>query len=279
MTMVSQKTMDKLRAIGLNLYERKLYVALLSRGTSTAGELSEMAIVPRSRSYDVLESLAEKGFVVIKNAKPLQYVAVSPDESLERSKNKMRSDLAEAVERIDELKKSDAMDELAKLHSSGVSLIDSADISGSLKGRHSIHQQVGTMLKSAESGIDMITTETGLKELYLHHMDLIKGASEKGIKIRIVAPLTANNREETDALKKYAAIRNSSSVNNKMPTTRMFVVDGEESVLALTDDEKTHHTQDVAFWSASAHFAGNFAKPAFDMIWEKLNKPAEPQEK
>lgn len=276
MTMVSQKTMDKLRAIGLNLYERKLYVALLARGTSTAGELSEMAIVPRSRSYDVLESLAEKGFVVIKNAKPLQYVAVSPGEALERAKNKMKADLADAVERIDELKSSDAMEELQKLHSNGVTLIDSADISGSLKGRHSIHQQIGTMLKSAEAGIDILTTVNGLKELYAHHLDILKSASEKGVRVRIAAPLTSANKDETDAIKKYAALKDSSGIS-KLSSARMFLVDGEESVLALTDDDKTHHTQDVAFWTASPHFSQSFAKPTFEMIWEKLNKKEGPQ--
>ena len=66
--MISQQTLDALKGIGLNLYERKLYASLLARGTSTAGELSEMATVPRSRSYDVLESLADKGFVVVQHA-------------------------------------------------------------------------------------------------------------------------------------------------------------------------------------------------------------------
>lgn len=277
MTMVSQKTMDKLRAIGLNLYERKLFVALLARGTSTAGELSEMAIVPRSRSYDVLESLAEKGFVVIKNAKPLQYVAVNPAEAMERAKNKMRRDLTEAIERIDEFKESDAIGELQTLHKQGVSLVDAADISGSLKGRNSIHQQVGTMLKSAESSVDILTTENGLKELNANHADLLKAAADKGIKIRIAAPVTSKNREDADTLRKYAAVKDSSGITGKVPSTRVFSVDGGQSVVALTDDEKTHHTQDVAFWSASPHFSQSFVKPTFDMIWERLNKGKAPE--
>ena len=45
--LASQKVLDSLKGIGLNLYERKLWVALLARGTSTAGELSAMATVPR----------------------------------------------------------------------------------------------------------------------------------------------------------------------------------------------------------------------------------------
>jgi len=83
-TMGSQKTFDMLKTLGLNSYERKLYVVLLAKGTSSAGTLSELSGVPRSRTYDVLESLADKGFVVIQSNKPLRYVAVRPKEALDR---------------------------------------------------------------------------------------------------------------------------------------------------------------------------------------------------
>ncbi|MCK5629147.1 MAG: hypothetical protein KAI26_00900, partial [Nanoarchaeota archaeon] len=46
--------LNNIRDFGLNTYEAKLWTALLSRGISTAGELSDIANVPRSRSYDVL---------------------------------------------------------------------------------------------------------------------------------------------------------------------------------------------------------------------------------
>ena len=52
---VKEEMLSKLRRhFDLNLYEVKLWAALLSRGVSTAGELSDIADVPRSRSYDVL---------------------------------------------------------------------------------------------------------------------------------------------------------------------------------------------------------------------------------
>ena len=60
---VDQDFLNKIKDFGLNSYEAKLWVALLSRGVSTAGELSDIASVPRSRTYDVLESLEKKGFI------------------------------------------------------------------------------------------------------------------------------------------------------------------------------------------------------------------------
>ena len=82
----SNKVMDALKAIGLNLYERRIWVALLAKGSATAGELAEIAKVPRSRTYDILQSLAEKGLVFIQSGKPLKYVAVDPEEAFERLK-------------------------------------------------------------------------------------------------------------------------------------------------------------------------------------------------
>ena len=82
---VNEEFLSKLRrSFGLNLYEVKLWTALLSRGVSTAGELSDIADVPRSRTYDVLESLERKGFVVVKPEKPIRYLAIAPNEVLER---------------------------------------------------------------------------------------------------------------------------------------------------------------------------------------------------
>ena len=48
---VKEEFLGKLRRFfNLNLYEVKIWTALLSRGVSTAGELSDIANVPRSRS-------------------------------------------------------------------------------------------------------------------------------------------------------------------------------------------------------------------------------------
>ena len=90
---VKEEFLNKLRHFfSLNLYEVKIWTALLSRGVATAGELSDIANVPRSRSYDVLESLEKKGFAVTKLGKPIKYIAVPPEEVLDRVKKKIQND-------------------------------------------------------------------------------------------------------------------------------------------------------------------------------------------
>ena len=122
------------RYFGLNLYEVKIWTALLSRGVSTAGELSDIANVPRSRSYDVLESLEKKGFIVMKLGKPIKYIAVPPEEVVERVKKNMKKEAEESVTRLENLKGTDVIHELKSLHTQGVELVEPTDLSGSLRG-------------------------------------------------------------------------------------------------------------------------------------------------
>lgn len=62
--MIEESLLIKLQGLGLNQYEAKAYVALLSLGTSTAYSISKNSGIPRARIYDILESLALRGVVM-----------------------------------------------------------------------------------------------------------------------------------------------------------------------------------------------------------------------
>jgi len=150
------------RYFDLNLYEVKIWTALLSRGTSTAGELSDIANVPRSRSYDVLESLEKKGFVIVKLGKPIKYLAVDPTEVVERVKKNIKKSAEEASKRLDDLKNTELIKELKSLHSQGIELVEPSDLSGSLKGRHNLYNHIELTIKNAEKTVTIVTTSQGL---------------------------------------------------------------------------------------------------------------------
>ena len=261
---VSQTVLDELKQIGLNLYERKLWVALLSRGTSTAGELSSLAKVPHSRTYDVLESLTEKGFVMTQNSKPLKYVAVSPKEALERSKKKLEEQTKIMTDRITKLQGSTTMKQLNNLFKKGVKIVEPGELSSSLKGRAALHQQLETVFKQAKSDISVFTTPKGLKELEDKHYNLLKKASQRGVKIRIAAPYGKDTMQAIEKLKSVAEIRNAKTD----VVGRFAIVDGNHVVMALTD-EKVHPTQDMSLWSQSQHVAGCLLGPMFEMVWKQ----------
>jgi sugar-specific transcriptional regulator TrmB len=84
----------------LNIYETKVWLALLSKGLASAGEVAELSEVPRSRTYDVLESLEKRGFAIAKIGKPVKYLAVKPTEVIEKMKSNLMQDAQERVKSL-----------------------------------------------------------------------------------------------------------------------------------------------------------------------------------
>lgn len=275
----SQETLDALEDIGLNMYERKIYSALLGRGVSTAGELSEMTNVPRSRAYDVLESLAEKGFAVIKSSQPMEYVSIPPAQAIENIKKQHQRDLDEKMDKLDDFKESEAVAELENLYDQGVELVDPAEMSGSLKGTHQIHQHMGTMFQEAEDSIKIMTSEEGLNNIRDNHFDLLEEAKDAGVNVRIMAPHTEENQDAFEDVSSVAEVRNVSTDEVEkfdIPNGRFSIIDDDALTMSMTHDQ-VHSTQDTAFWSKSSHMAEETLSPMFEMLWHHSEEPESPE--
>lgn len=262
----TQQILDTLRQIGLNLYERKLWVALLSRGTSSAGELSKLAKVPHSRTYDVLESLADKGFIMIQATKPIKYVATNPSEALERAKKHLKEETEVKVTRINQLQSSAVTKELEKIFKTGVELVEPGEMTGSLKGRHALHTQLDTLFKGSKKRIHIVTTGDGLRELTAKHGEVLRKASNRGVKVRIAAHVGKEHGDAVSSAKSYAEVRRLEKNHG-----RFAVVDDRDVVISLTNDADVHPTQDFALWTQGEHAAGNTFGPLFDALWEGLS--------
>ncbi|MFH1445437.1 MAG: helix-turn-helix domain-containing protein [Nanoarchaeota archaeon] len=260
MVVASTEALDALKSIGLNLYERKIFTALLAKGVATAAEVSELAKVPRSRSYDVLESLSEKGFVMVQPSKPIKYVVLEPSEALDRTKDIMKKNHDETIERINKLQKSPILDELNGIFTKGMNLVQPTQMTGTIKGRHLIDRQLNSIFKKASSEINIVTTKKGLEDLQLNHMRTLKKASKNGVKVKIAAPFDKNS--DMKELSAIAEIKNVAS-----PTGRVFVVDNDYVLMGLADDKDTHESQDIAFWANSGHAVKTIAKPVFSRYW------------
>ena len=73
-----ERVVEKLQQVGLTEYEAKVYVVLLNTQLSTATRASEKSGVPRTRIYQVLESLQRKGWVRVYSGVPMLFKAVEP---------------------------------------------------------------------------------------------------------------------------------------------------------------------------------------------------------
>ena len=84
---------DKLQRVGLTEYEAKAYLALLNTHLSTATQASEKSGVPRTKIYQVLESLERKSWIRVYSGVPLLFKAIEPARVFE----KVKADYAELL--------------------------------------------------------------------------------------------------------------------------------------------------------------------------------------
>ena len=266
---VNEEFLKKLRSsFDLNIYEVKIWTALLSKGIATAGELSDISDVPRSRCYDVLESLEKRGFVIMKLGKPIKYIAVKPDEVVKRVKRALQDQASYHVKSLENLENDNFFDELNLLFKNGISHVDPATITGAIKGRRNIYDQIGMMLESAQKDVLIVTSTPELNRKYENFYSLFKKLSNKGVKIRIAVP-TTDNAKDIKVIKEFsqiAEIRKTDKSNG-----RFVVVDSKQLVFMLNSDENVHESYDNGIWVNSPFFATTVSS-LFDGTWSKLEK-------
>ena len=262
---VKEEFLNRLRKIfDLNLYEVKVWTALLSRGVSTAGELSNISDVPRSRTYDILETLEKKGFIVMKLGKPIKFVALKPEEVIERVKKNLVVSAQEKSKRLEKLKGEDVLTELTSLFTQGVKFVEPSDLSGSVKGRQNVYNHLDMMIREAESTVTIVTTAAGLNRKLEALEASMEKAKKRGVKIKIAAPIDESNKQIAKELSKYAEVRNMPKIR-----ARFAIVDSQELLFMILDDEKVHPSYDVAIWLNTEFFAAAMEQ-LFEAAWKNF---------
>lgn len=83
--MIDDGVIERLRVLGMSLYEAKIYVGLLRHGPQNGNEASKSAGIPSSKAYSTLERLAAKGIVhSVRRGSSTQYICISPEELVHR---------------------------------------------------------------------------------------------------------------------------------------------------------------------------------------------------
>lgn len=264
---IKEEFLSRIRKIfDLNLYEAKVWTALLSRGVSTAGELSNISDVPRSRTYDILESLEKKGFIVMKIGKPIKFVAMKPEEVVERVKRNLIVNAQEKSKRLEKLRGDEVLDELSSLFNNGVKFVEPSDLSGSLRGRQNMYNHLDMMIRAAEKSITIVTTIEGLNRKIEALMPALEKARKRGVAVRIAAPINADNVRYAKEMSKVADVRDSSGLGIG---GRFAIVDSEEIMFMLLDDKTVHPNYDVAVWLSTQFFA-QALEQMFEVAWKEF---------
>lgn len=258
---IPRKIVDRVKHfIGLNLYETQIWLALLSHGVATAGELAESAGVPRSRSYDVLESLSKKGLTVVKSeGRPLKYMTVPPEAALENLKRYYEMSNEGAKDTLESLKSGAVLKELSEIYRKGEMVMELPELIGLVREKNNVFSHFSTMLNRSKKFVRIMAMPSDVKELNKFYLNDLRQAKARGVSVQILIP----KGTEAGEIAKFAEVKTA-----EKPITRAVVADGKEALVLFMDPEEIHPTFDSGVWVNSSYVTKTMEK-LFDGAWEE----------
>ena len=185
--------MEILGQIGLSKNETKIYLALLSLNSATAGGLIKKAAIPRSKIYVVLDKLIEKGLASFVVKGRIRYFQASPPYSLKEVLEKKEKEIREQKQEIDEL-----IPKLVEMQKTGYEE-QKATLFEGIKGVKAAMTDIVNMLEKGES-YDVFTLgeELGREDVILFFKAYHAQRLRKKIRIRLIT-----NKKASEAMRKY----------------------------------------------------------------------------
>jgi len=248
--LVKQELITKIKDyFDLNIYETKVWLALLGKGIASAGEVASISGVPRSRTYDVLESLDKRGFAIVKLGKPVKYIGVKPQIILEKLKNNVKVDANEKIIELSKVKSTEEFAKIQAIYNEGINPVKREDISAAIKGKSNISNYLREIIQNAEKEVIVCTNAEEMlskAKLFGQTFEILKKAN---IKIRIA--LSGDER----LIKKLSEIFKI-KIQRVEIDSKFFIIDRKEILFYIT---KTPTDDDIAIWLNSDFFSEAFA--------------------
>jgi HTH-type transcriptional regulator, sugar sensing transcriptional regulator len=229
----------------LNIYETKVWVSLLSKGIASAGEVAEISGVPRSRTYDVLESLEKRGFAIVKIGKPVNYIAVKPTEIIEKIKSNTLALAQEKVKSLSNLKDTQEYTELEQIYNSGINPIKSQDITGAIRSRANIISRLRELIENAKKEVFICTSVQDFEDKSRAIIPVLEKAAKSNIKIKLALS------GDLDKVKKFNLKHNNLKAKAIDSNARLFMADRTEVLLMITPQNSE---EEMGVWLQSQFF-------------------------
>lgn len=250
-----------LSRLGLNQYEAKAYISLLAIGSPTAGELAEDAKIPRSRVYDVLSSLEDKGFVVSRAGRPTKYKATDPSELVGVVKKHRQEDFEKSIGELDRLS-SVIVSQFKEISSKDSHSTQASDMAWTIQGNANIYSKINALIQKADKYVDISTSAKGLEKKVSEIKDELKEAVGRGAQVKVITATDEKTENLASRIKEFADIKEDDSNIHKY-----MLFDDSDALVFLTDSE--HSGDNLAMWINSPHFCRSY-KSLFDKHFDSL---------
>jgi len=228
----------QLTALGLSEYAARTYVALVDLGDATAREVSDAADVPRTRVYDAVEELRERGLVDVQQSSPKRFWAVSTETAARQFEREYVHRVNVLVDALDSLETTARTEEQRGVWT--------------VRGRDAVTERVVEFVGSAGEEVVFMTVEGLLTDPVV---ESLRAAAARDVTVRLAGisePVEAEIREEVPEAELFGSLWDWSDD----PAGRLLLVDREQtlvSVLVPGDSDHPPETLDeTAIWGSGA---------------------------
>lgn len=155
----------KLKDIGLNEYQSKVYVAMLKKYPATGYEISKLANIPQSRTYDTLKSLESMHIAISSGTNPITYNPIKPKELIKQYRRKYNTTLDFLDKKLPDIKEDSYTEPIL-----------------TVSGKTKVTEKLKELIIGAKKSIFISLFAQDFKYLEQHLLD----AYHRGLEIKIV---------------------------------------------------------------------------------------------
>lgn len=241
MSSLSQEQLEEesgslLKQLGLSEYEAFVLVHLFQLGVGTAKDIADLNRVPRTRVYDAVESLHEKGFVDIQYTTPRKFKPASRETVLNKLDLQRENTISELSEALYQLEPVDDRPE-----EFGV---------WTITGAESVKSRLLRYIDDAEDELVYMTVDDLLTD---EHLDHLEAAEERGVEIHI-AGVSESVRERIQNAIPSATLFDTLWKWSEVGAGSLLITDGETVLVSvLVDREAWTDFDEVAIWGSGEH--------------------------
>ena len=248
-----------LEKIGLTEGESKVYLALLKLGSSTSGPLTDESGVSRSKIYNVLERLIQKGLVSYIIKEKTKYFQAAEPSKIKDYLDKKEQEFTEQRKEIDKI-----MPQLQAQQEYGKKL-KQAQIFEGFKGMQTVHEHTYLNLKKGEEYFFLGIPPFQEDKYHLYWQRDHKKRINSGIKCRLLF----NQGTDSKILKNRNSFKDCDARFMPIPIeTPAWIMGYKDTIVIGLQSDKG-----MAIEIINQDIADSFKK-YFDAFW-KLTKPFE----
>lgn len=227
---------EQLEQFGLSAYAARTFVALVTLGTGTAKDVSQVSDVPRTRVYDAIDELHGRGLVDVQQSSPKEFWAISAETTGRKFEQEMDHRTSVLTMALDELEPVQRSEEQR-----GVWTVDS---------QGAVTDRVLDFISEADDEIVYMTVEDVLTEDIL---DALGAAAERGVRISLGGVSDGVQERIQDEIPE-AELFDSLWVWSDTPAGRLMMVDRTQTLVSVLvngeDAAPTDPRSETAIWGA-----------------------------